>query len=162
MTDALLGLPLPDAELESELAAGLAQVEAGLQEAVASDDPFVAEASRYLVDAGGKRFRPLLVLLAAQFGDPQAWGVVPAGVVVELTHLATLYHDDVMDEAPAAPRCPVGERPLGQHDRHPHGRLPVRALLAHPRRPRPGGGPHPGPHVRAAVHGPDPRDGRPP
>jgi heptaprenyl diphosphate synthase len=99
MTDALLGLPLPDAGLESSLAAGLARVEDGLREAVWSDDPFVADASRYLVEAGGKRFRPLLVLLSAQFGDPDAWGVVPAGVVVELTHLATLYHDDVMDEA---------------------------------------------------------------
>src|SRR5205823_7270496 len=55
---------------------------------------------RHLVEAGGKRFRPLLVLLAAHFGDPAAPGVVPAAVVVELTHLATLYHDDVMDEAP--------------------------------------------------------------
>ena len=99
MTDALLGLPLPDARLEASLSAALASVEVGLRDAVASDDPFVADASRYLVDAGGKRFRPLLVLLAAQFGDPDAWGVVPAGVVVELTHLATLYHDDVMDEA---------------------------------------------------------------
>jgi heptaprenyl diphosphate synthase len=99
MTDTLLGLPLPDAALEADLAEALAKVEDGLREAVASDDPFVADASRYLVEAGGKRFRPLLVLLAAQFGDPQAWGVVPAGVVVELTHLATLYHDDVMDEA---------------------------------------------------------------
>jgi heptaprenyl diphosphate synthase len=60
----------------------------------------VAETSRHLVEAGGKRFRPLLVLLAAQLGDPSAPGVVPAAVVVELTHLATLYHDDVMDEAP--------------------------------------------------------------
>jgi len=99
MTDALLGLPLPDPALEAALADGLARVEVGLREAVASDDPFVADASRYLVEAGGKRFRPLLVLLSAQFGDPQAWGVVPAGIVVELTHLATLYHDDVMDEA---------------------------------------------------------------
>ena len=99
MTDALLGLPLPDAGLETSLSSSLARVEDGLREAVASDDPFVADASRYLVDAGGKRFRPLLVLLASQFGDPHAWGVVPAGVVVELTHLATLYHDDVMDEA---------------------------------------------------------------
>jgi heptaprenyl diphosphate synthase len=99
MTDALLGLPLPDAGLETSLSSGLALVEDGLREAVASDDPFVADASRYLVDAGGKRFRPLLVLLASQLGDPNAWGVVPAGVVVELTHLATLYHDDVMDEA---------------------------------------------------------------
>ncbi len=100
MSDTLLGLPLPDAALDASLAAGLARVEDGLREAVASDDPFVADASRYLVEAGGKRFRPLLVLLAAQFGDPDAWGVVPSGVVVELTHLATLYHDDVMDEAP--------------------------------------------------------------
>jgi heptaprenyl diphosphate synthase len=99
MTDTLLGLPLPDTELESSLTAGLARVELGLMEAVASDDPFVANASRYLVEAGGKRFRPLLVLMAAEFGDPDADGVVPAGVVVELTHLATLYHDDVMDEA---------------------------------------------------------------
>ena len=99
MSDSLLGLPLPDVELEAVLADGMADVERELREAVASDDPFVADASRYLVDAGGKRFRPLLVLLAAQFGDPKAWGVVPAGVVVELTHLATLYHDDVMDEA---------------------------------------------------------------
>jgi heptaprenyl diphosphate synthase len=99
MTDALLGLALPDAGLQDRLTAGLARVEDGLRVAVASDDAFVADASRYLVDAGGKRFRPLVVLLAAEFGDPEAWGVVPAGVVVELTHLATLYHDDVMDEA---------------------------------------------------------------
>ncbi len=99
MSDALTGLPLPDAGLEAILAGQLALVESGLREAVASDDPFVADASRYLVDAGGKRFRPLLVLVAAQFGDADAPGVVPAGVVVELTHLATLYHDDVMDEA---------------------------------------------------------------
>jgi len=99
MTDTLLGLPLSDEGLEADLADGLAKVEVGLREALATDDPFVADASRYLVEAGGKRFRPLLVLLASQFGDPQAWGVVPAGVVVELTHLATLYHDDVMDEA---------------------------------------------------------------
>ncbi len=99
MTESLLGLALPDERLSERLAVGLNQVEDGLRKAVASDDPFVADASRYLVDAGGKRFRPLLVLLASQFGDPDAWGVVPAGVVVELTHLATLYHDDVMDEA---------------------------------------------------------------
>lgn len=99
MNDSLLGLALPDDRLSEHLAVGLAQVEDGLRKAVASDDPFMADASRYLVEAGGKRFRPLLVLLAAQFGDPDAWGVVPSGVVVELTHLATLYHDDVMDEA---------------------------------------------------------------
>jgi heptaprenyl diphosphate synthase len=59
----------------------------------------VADAAGYLVDAGGKRFRPLLSMLGAHFGDPTRPEIVPAAVVVELTHLATLYHDDVMDEA---------------------------------------------------------------
>jgi heptaprenyl diphosphate synthase len=70
-----------------------------LRAAVESDHSLLNDASRHLAEAGGKRFRPMLVLLAAQFGDPDAPGVVPAAVVVELTHLATLYHDDVMDEA---------------------------------------------------------------
>ena len=95
----MLGLGVLDTDLEARLVAGMASVEVALRDAVRSDYPFVTEASRHLVDAGGKRFRPLLVLLAAQFGDPQAPGVVPSAVVVELTHLATLYHDDVMDEA---------------------------------------------------------------
>jgi heptaprenyl diphosphate synthase len=87
------------AQLEQALRDGLRTVEAALREAVKSDDPFVAQAAAHLVAAGGKRFRPLVTLLAAQFGDPAAIGVVPSAVVVELTHLATLYHDDVMDEA---------------------------------------------------------------
>jgi len=88
-----------DDALEASVRSGLASVEALLHETVKSDVDFVTRASRHLVDAGGKRFRPLLVLLASQFGDPEAPGVVPSAVVVELTHLATLYHDDVMDEA---------------------------------------------------------------
>jgi heptaprenyl diphosphate synthase len=88
-----------DPALALRLTQGMESVEAGLLAAVRSDYPFVTEASKYLVEAGGKRFRPLLVLLAAEFGDPNAPGVVPAAVVAELTHLATLYHDDVMDEA---------------------------------------------------------------
>ena len=95
-----LGLSVPDPALEADVRAGLAAVEQLLRDSVKSDFPFVTETSRHLVDAGGKRFRPMLVLLAAQFGDRHAPGVVPAAVVVELTHLATLYHDDVMDEAP--------------------------------------------------------------
>jgi heptaprenyl diphosphate synthase len=94
-----LGLPGVDDRLASDLRAGMLGIEELLRDAVKSDYPFVTETSRHLVDAGGKRFRPLLLLLAAQFGNPQAPGIVPAGVVVELTHLATLYHDDVMDEA---------------------------------------------------------------
>ncbi|MEV6005589.1 polyprenyl synthetase family protein [Streptomyces sp. NPDC051976] len=93
------GLSVWDEALEADVQAGLAAVEEGLLEATKSDVPFITEAARHLVTAGGKRFRPLLVMLGAQFGDPHAPGVVPAAVVVELTHLATLYHDDVMDEA---------------------------------------------------------------
>lgn len=95
----LTGLGVLDSALEARLSAGMGGVEDLLRASVRSDYPFVTEASRHLVDAGGKRFRPLLVLLAAEFGNPRAPGVVPAAVVVELTHLATLYHDDVMDEA---------------------------------------------------------------
>jgi heptaprenyl diphosphate synthase len=51
------------------------------------------------MEAGGKRFRPLLVLLCAETGNADAEGVITAACVVELTHLASLYHDDVMDEA---------------------------------------------------------------
>jgi heptaprenyl diphosphate synthase len=91
--------PVADPRLAADLRAGLAAVEELLRESVKSDYPFVTETSRHLVDAGGKRFRAQLLLLAAQFGDPAAPGVLPAAIVVELTHLATLYHDDVMDEA---------------------------------------------------------------
>ncbi|MFE1960677.1 polyprenyl synthetase family protein [Streptomyces sp. NPDC059479] len=93
------GLSVRDQALEADVQTGLAAVEAGLLEATKSEVPFITEAAQHLVRAGGKRFRPLLVMLAAQFGDPYAPGVVPAAVVVELTHLATLYHDDVMDVA---------------------------------------------------------------
>ncbi|MDG4790523.1 polyprenyl synthetase family protein [Micromonospora sp. WMMD1102] len=95
-----IGLEFADARLEASVAGVLATVEDELRANVASADPMVGEAARHLVDAGGKRFRPLLVVLGAQFGDPTAAHVVPAAVVMELTHLATLYHDDVMDEAP--------------------------------------------------------------
>jgi heptaprenyl diphosphate synthase len=88
------------APLEADLLAGLAAVEERLRAEIASDYELADITARHLVEAGGKRFRPLLVLLASQFGEPQSEGVVPAAVVVELTHLATLYHDDVMDEAP--------------------------------------------------------------
>jgi geranylgeranyl pyrophosphate synthase len=93
------GLSVRDQALEADVQTGLAAVEAGLLEATKSEVPFITEAAQHLVRAGGKRFRPLLVMLAAQFGDPYAPGVAPSAVVVELTHLATLYHDDVMDEA---------------------------------------------------------------
>jgi heptaprenyl diphosphate synthase len=94
-----IGPWLPEGELGEALADGLARVEAELTQAVASDHSFVSEAAGHLMAAGGKRFRPMLALLAAQLGDAKAPEVVDAAVVCELTHLATLYHDDVMDEA---------------------------------------------------------------
>ncbi|MDQ3274565.1 MAG: polyprenyl synthetase family protein [Actinomycetota bacterium] len=99
MTNADLALPFLDADLEARVRAGLDEVESRLLARAESDAPFVTEAARHLLSAGGKRFRPMLVLVSAEFGDPSAAGVVPAAVGVELTHLATLYHDDVMDEA---------------------------------------------------------------
>ena len=94
-----LGLDFDDDALEASVRAGVAAVEEALAEAVHADDEFVSVVAAHLVQAGGKRFRPLLAVLAAHFGDPSAPEVTSSAVVVELTHLATLYHDDVMDEA---------------------------------------------------------------
>jgi len=89
----------PDSALEAEVLDGLARVEELLAATAHPDDELLTEASRHLIAAGGKRFRALLVLLAAQFGDPEDPRVTEAAVAIELTHLATLFHDDVMDEA---------------------------------------------------------------
>ncbi|TFV53284.1 polyprenyl synthetase family protein [Blastococcus sp. TF02A_35] len=94
-----IGPWLPEGELGAALAEGLARVESRLAVAVGSEHPFVREAAGHLMAAGGKRFRPMLALLAAQLGDADAPQVTEGAVVCELTHLATLYHDDVMDEA---------------------------------------------------------------
>jgi heptaprenyl diphosphate synthase len=94
-----MGPWLPEGALGDSLAAGLARVEQALAASVGSEHPFVREAAGHLMAAGGKRFRPMLALLAAQLGDPDRPEVTSAAVVCELTHLATLYHDDVMDEA---------------------------------------------------------------
>jgi heptaprenyl diphosphate synthase len=90
-----------DKALLRQLEAGLERVEVALETAVSHTDPIANVTARHLSSAGGKRVRPTLVLLTAQFGDnPTAEEIVDASVVVELTHLATLYHDDVMDNAP--------------------------------------------------------------
>jgi heptaprenyl diphosphate synthase len=90
---------LADAALTAEMAEDLAVVEAALRDTSFGGDEMFAEVSRYMMQAGGKRFRAMLVLLAARFGDPRDKRIVPAAVAIELTHLATLFHDDVMDEA---------------------------------------------------------------
>ena len=102
MTLNSLGFAVPDPAMEASLVAGMVRVETALRTACRSEDPFLDEAARYLVEAGGKRFRPLMTLLAAHCGEPGGAlreDVIHSAVVCELTHLATLYHDDVMDEA---------------------------------------------------------------
>jgi heptaprenyl diphosphate synthase len=89
----------PDATLAAEVLDDLARVETWLAETAHPDDELLTDASRHLITAGGKRFRAMLVLLAAQFGDPRDPRVIQAAAAIELTHLATLFHDDVMDEA---------------------------------------------------------------
>jgi len=91
-TDGLAGI-------QANVKARLGRVEGALSEAVATADPFVQEAASYLVAAGGKRLRPTLVLIAGHTGDPDEPRLVGAAVAIELTHLSSLYHDDVMDEA---------------------------------------------------------------
>ena len=93
------GLPLADPALAETVDRGLDAVEDLLRREVHSDYRFVADTSLHLIEAGGKRFRPLLTLLAAQLAGGTSEAVVVAATSVELVHLATLYHDDVMDEA---------------------------------------------------------------
>lgn len=85
----------------------LEEVEVRLRDAVSHTDDLADSVSRHLVEAGGKRTRPTLTLLAAHLGDPTRPEVLDAAVVVELTHLATLYHDDVMDSAPTRRGAPA-------------------------------------------------------
>lgn len=94
-----LALPILDPELEERLRARMIEVEEALLGHVESEAPFVTKAARHLMEAGGKRFRPLLCFLAAETGSGANAAVLTASCVVELTHLASLYHDDVMDEA---------------------------------------------------------------
>ena len=98
-TSSALGLPAASPALAERLSSGLMAVDDRLRGAVDHDDPFIARAASHLADAGGKRFRPLLTLLAAELGSGINENVVTAAAGVELTHLASLYHDDVMDEA---------------------------------------------------------------
>jgi len=95
-----LALPVSDPDLEQRLKSRLTLVEKALAGHVQSRAPFVTEAAGHLLEAGGKRFRPLFTLLCGHVGPrPEADEVTTAAAVVELIHLATLYHDDVMDSA---------------------------------------------------------------
>lgn len=94
------GIPSVSPALEQDLTDGLVKVEELLTSHIKGSYPLVEETSHHLVAAGGKRLRPLLTLISSHFGDPARYEIIAAAVVCELTHLATLYHDDVMDEAP--------------------------------------------------------------
>jgi heptaprenyl diphosphate synthase len=108
-----LDFSLGDPALEQSLQDGLALVEERLREAVRHTDPLADDASRHLVSAGGKRLRPMLTLLTAHLGDPSRPEVIDAAVLVELTHLASLYHDDVMDSAPMRRGAPSAHEVWG-------------------------------------------------
>ena len=94
-----VGIPNIDKQLETSLIIDMKKVEDLMRSHIQGDYPLVVETSRHLVEAGGKRLRPLLTLISAQFGDPTNYDIIKAAVCCELTHLATLYHDDVMDDA---------------------------------------------------------------
>jgi heptaprenyl diphosphate synthase len=86
-------------KLAKAIDSGLELVEAGLLEQMSFTDDLADVTSRYLLDAGGKRIRPVLALLTAQLGTGNNARVITAAEAIEMTHLASLYHDDVMDEA---------------------------------------------------------------
>jgi heptaprenyl diphosphate synthase len=104
-----------DRKLLARIEERLEQVEVALLKATEHTDPIAKVTARHLVEAGCKRMRPVLVLLAAQFGDDSNDDVIDAAVVVELTHLATLYHDDVMDEAPTRRGVPTAQTIWGNN-----------------------------------------------
>ena len=110
---ASLDLALTEPGLDEAVRAGLAVVEERLRTAVHQSDPLADDASRHLVQAGGKRARPMLTLLAGHLGDATRPEILEAAVVVELTHLATLYHDDVMDSAPLRRGAPAAHEVWG-------------------------------------------------
>ncbi|WP_098455196.1 polyprenyl synthetase family protein [Sanguibacter antarcticus] len=106
-------MPDVDGELSETLVRRLALVEERLRDSVTNADTLADTASRHLVNAGGKRLRPMLVLLTAELGEASRPEVIDAAVVVELTHLATLYHDDVMDSAPLRRGAPAAHEVWG-------------------------------------------------
>lgn len=98
-TPPLLALPEASEDLSARLAAGLEQVEQLIVARAQNESDFITEANLHLAQAGGKRFRPVLTMLVSELGEGINDQVVAAAAGVELTHLASLYHDDVMDEA---------------------------------------------------------------
>lgn len=99
MNNIIKALLSVDTKKAKEIQKALNIVEEKLKVVVEHDDKFVNETSQYLVNAGGKRLRPLLVFISSYFGNFREEDLINVAIVMELTHLGTLYHDDVMDEA---------------------------------------------------------------
>lgn len=94
------GIDFADAAFAATVRDGVGRIEQLMDDELRSADEVMTDSLTYLFKAGGKRFRPLFTVLSAQIGpNPDAGEVTIAGAVIELVHLATLYHDDVMDEA---------------------------------------------------------------
>jgi heptaprenyl diphosphate synthase len=94
------GVDFGDPAFAQDVRDGVARIEDLMATELGKADELMSEAVQHLFQAGGKRFRPLFTVLSARLGpEPDAWQVTVAGAVIELVHLATLYHDDVMDEA---------------------------------------------------------------
>ncbi len=102
-----------DRAVAARIDAGLERVEAGILEQVAFHDQVADVRSRYLLAAGGKRVRPVLTLLTAQLGDGITDDVVTAAQAVEILHVGSLYHDDVMDEAAERRGVPSAQQVWG-------------------------------------------------
>ena len=101
MKSIFAGVDLGTDEFEAQIVDSLRRVEELLLAELSSGDEVLTEAATHLAKAGGKRFRPMFAILASHFGpNPGSDDVIVAATVVEMVHLATLYHDDVMDEAP--------------------------------------------------------------
>ncbi|HME13981.1 MAG TPA: nonaprenyl/(2E,6E)-farnesyl/geranylgeranyl diphosphat synthase [Mycobacterium sp.] len=99
-TTVVAGVDFGDAAFATNVRDGVARIEQLMETELRGSDDLMTEAVLHLFEAGGKRFRPLFTVLSAQLGPrPDADEVTIAGAVIELVHLATLYHDDVMDEA---------------------------------------------------------------
>ncbi len=94
------GVELGDPDFAQRVRDGVARVEELMIAELRGGDDLMTEAVLHLLKAGGKRFRPLFTVLSAHVGpNPESRDVTVAAAVVEMVHLATLYHDDVMDEA---------------------------------------------------------------
>ncbi|WP_019179628.1 polyprenyl synthetase family protein [Microbacterium yannicii] len=86
-------------KLLSAVEAGLKRVDGALENELRVADSLADATSRYLYQAGGKRVRPMLALLTAQLGEGTTDEVIEGATALEMTHLGSLYHDDVMDAA---------------------------------------------------------------